>query len=265
MRLYDAHCHLQDPRLEGVVSDFLRQARDFGIRRVVVNGTCPADWERVAKLARASDVVLPSFGLHPWKVSDVEAGWQEQLECYLEAFPEAGIGEVGLDRWIMDYDIEAQRAAFEWQVDLARSKGRPVSVHCLKAWGVLLECIERLDMNDVRYLLHSYGGSKELVDALAKKGAYFSISGYFAQKRKKNLWPALRAIPEDRLLIETDAPDMAGPTEICEYSVSGDAKANHPRNVEGVYRFVARLRGVGEAPLARQVEANFERLFMGSS
>ncbi len=137
VRLFDAHNHLQDGRLAPFLSDILRQVPALGIACAVVNGSAEDDWEAVAALATEHAWIKPSFGLHPWYVKGRSAGWKDALCSLVERFPNAAIGEIGLDRWIDEPQIESQVEAFRWQLELAAKLNRPVSIHCLKAWGLL--------------------------------------------------------------------------------------------------------------------------------
>lgn len=265
MSFYDAHCHLQDDRLSPYRDDILGLYEGLGVDEVVVNGTSPADWKRVANLAQESERVRPSFGLHPWKVDEVDAHWRLELLELLSLFPNAGLGEIGLDRWIEDFDLSVQEPAFLWQLEQAVERDLPVSVHCLKAWGRLYELLRSVPLPSRGFLLHSYSGPAEMVEPMARLGAYFSVSGYFANKRKVKQQEAFRAVPLDRLLIETDAPDMRGPSSLVAYSFDGDVALNHPANIVGVYRFVAEMLGVPLEELKEQVSANYKRFFQGKS
>jgi len=123
--------------------------------KLVVNGTREADWERVAELARAyPGRVLPSFGLHPWYVNEASEHWRGRLPGFLDAMP-SGVGEVGLDRWIEGFDSSKQEEAFRFQIRLAAERGVPLSIHCLKAWGRMLEILEEEALPDCGFLLHS--------------------------------------------------------------------------------------------------------------
>src|SRR4051794_6987691 len=107
MRLYDAHNHLQDERFNGAQESILSEAIQAGTVRMVVNGSCEEDWPQVLKLAKTHPEVLPSFGYHPWYVRERTKAWQKNLIQYLDAVPSA-IGEIGLDRWIKDFDSPLQ-------------------------------------------------------------------------------------------------------------------------------------------------------------
>src|SRR5690349_7823144 len=116
--MIDAHNHLHDTRLAPWREGLLRELPVLGVRCAVVNGTREDDWPAVAALAAGTSWVLPSFGLHPWYVVQRTAQWREALVAQLDAHPAAGVGEIGLDRWIEGYDWEAQRECFTAQLAL---------------------------------------------------------------------------------------------------------------------------------------------------
>lgn len=262
LRLYDAHNHLQDERFGSQSQDLLAAAVKEGVAKMVVNGSCEEDWPKVLDLARLHPAVIPSFGYHPWYVKERSRDWQQKLVKLLNEVPSA-VGEIGLDRWIEDYDTPQQEEVFIWQLRLAATRNLPVSIHCLKAWGRLLEILQSEPRPKCGFVLHSFGGPKEMVPALVELGAYFSFPGYFAHERKAKQREAFRAVPPDRLLIETDAPDQLLPDNLSNYSItdSNGKPLNHPANLAPVYRFVA---GFLEKPieiLAEEVEENFLRVF----
>lgn len=261
--LYDCHNHLQDERLDSCRDHALAAAVGQGVVRMVVNGSVESDWPTVLALARKHPVVLPSFGVHPWYVRELSPDWRQNLERHLDAVPSA-IGEIGLDRWIQNYDLPAQEEVFLWQWNLAVERHLPVSVHCLRVWGRLFELLSQAPRLSTGFLLHSYGGPKEMVAPLVALGAYFSLSGYFAHERKATQRDAFKVVPPERLLLETDAPDM-WPPENCNRFPLTDASSgkplNHPANLPMVYAFAAQLLDRPLEVLAGEVERNFYRLF----
>ncbi len=250
--MQDAHNHLQDPRFEGIREDLIATMLTHGVSRCVVNGTSPEDWPQVAQLAALyPELITPSFGLHPWKTPS--PNWQQQLTSYLDTVPHACIGECGLDRWIKGYDIELQREVFTTQLDLASQRNLPLSIHCLKAWGLLIEILESRPLPQRGFLLHSYSGSAELIPHLAELGAYFSFSGYFLHQRKKNVRDAFKSVPPDRLLIETDAPDMLPPESCIDHPL--EMELNHPANISKIHDKASAILELSSVP------KNFQRFF----
>ena len=263
MRLFDAHNHFQDERLDAHRDAIAMQLPGLGLVKAVVAGSGESDWASVADLARRYPWVLPSFGVHPWYVREQSAAWRETLLRYLQEFPGGGVGEIGLDRWIQNPDVAIQVALFRDQLELAAQLDRAATVHCLRAFGLLEETLRDSTRPERGFLLHSYGGPAEMIPSFVKLGAYFSVSPYFLHERKARQWEAFRSVPLDRLLIETDAPDMWPPEELNPRPLRDgeDKPINHPANIELMYGAVARLRGMSVAELSPQVEANFVTLF----
>lgn len=264
MDLYDAHNHLQDDRFAGRQPELVAACRAVGVVRMVVNGSCETDWPAVTALAREHpDLVLPSFGVHPWYTHEVSATWRRKLLRQLEA-PTAALGEIGLDRWKPDLPYADQEEVFLWQLHLAAERHLPVSIHCLRAWGRLYDLLRSGPRPDCGFLLHSYGGPREMVKPLADLGAYFSLPGYFAHERKTRQREVFLQVPPERLLLETDAPDQGLPDDRNQHPLTDPASGqaiNHPANLRAVYRFAAELMGESLAALASRIEANFRRLF----
>lgn len=263
MRLVDAHNHLQDARLVRRHREILPELERIGLSKAVVNGTKESDWEDVAELASKYDWVVPSFGVHPWYVSERSEAWLEILRARLEEWPNAGVGEIGLDRWIEGHDERVQAEVFEAQLALAAEMDRAVTIHCLRAWGALAETLRGAALPKRGFLVHAYGGSVEMMREFAKLGGYFSFNAYFLHERKERQREVFCDVPAERLLVETDAPAMSPPEGKNAHplrSVSGET-INHPANIELAYTALAQIRGVAVEELARQVEENSAALF----
>lgn len=264
MRLYDAHNHLQDDRFGGRQAELIAAAEAEGVVRMVVDGACEEDWGQVQALANQHAIVQPSFGYHPWYLHERTKDWQATLIRYLDETPQAVVGEIGLDRWKPDLPYEGQEEAFTWQLRLAAERNLAASIHCLQAWGRMLDILRAEPKPACGFLLHSYGGSAELVEPLAKLGAYFSFPGYYLHERKERQREVFKRIPLERLLVETDAPDQALPDALNQHALNDvrDGKPiNHPANLRIVYEGLAAIREMSLETLGQQVEANFQRLF----
>jgi TatD DNase family protein len=261
--LFDAHNHFQDERLDPWRDGMAVEMPQLGLAEMVVNGSCAEDWPQVAELAGRYPWVRPAFGLHPWCVKQRAGDWQEVLAGWWERFPEAVVGEIGLDRWIAEPDIEAQRECFLWQWDWAARHERVTTIHCLRAFGMLRELLVAGPVPPRGFLLHSYGGPVEMVREWVRLGGYFSVSPYFFHERKRVQLETFRTVPLERLLIETDAPDMRPPAALNPNPLvleSGE-EVNHPANLSFCYERVAELRGMTVEALAAQVALNYRCLF----
>ena len=244
--LIDAHNHLQDARLGADSAALVAEMRVAGVTSCVVNGTEPADWTKVAALAEQyPNFVIPSFGLHPWKLRGRSPQWESQLHDFLTRFPNAGVGEFGLDRWIKDFNIQDQRTVFRAHLKTAIALDRWCTVHCLKAWGGLLEELSMFgELPNI--LIHSFSGSIETANQLAALGCYFSFSGYFLHRRKQSVVDVFAQLPVDRILVETDAPDMLPPESDRPF---GGQTVNHPANLLQIQNRLSELIGISRQQL----------------
>lgn len=277
--LYDAHNHFQDEWLVPHRTAVARDLAAIGLQRAVVNGTSESDWSSVADLSKEFSWVLPSFGLHPWAAGNRTAGWQSALKAQLAAFPHAAVGEIGLDRWILERakpddprlaglrraPLDEQVEVFTWQLELAAAEERPASIHCLDAFGALFDVLRRARLPSRGFLLHAYSGPAEMVRPFADLGAYFSFNGSFLHSRHVARREIFRSVPGDRLLVETDAPAMRLPAgwEACApLSAPEGSLANHPANLAATYAALARDRHLALEAFTAQVAGNFVRLFV---
>ncbi len=258
MKLYDAHNHLQDARLAAHAEAFLASGVTAGM---VVNGTGEDDWAAVARLAAGRPEIRASFGVHPWRVDGVSPEWRERLAERWDAG--GAVGEIGLDRWRTEKNFEWQTAVFRWQLAEAARREMPVTIHCLRAWGAMDETLRGAALPARGFLLHAYGGPEEMVRGFAERGAYFSFSGAFLAENCGRKRKAFLAVPLDRLLVETDAPDMLLPAGLdrCAVQAASGERVNHPANLSVAYEGLARLRGMPLDELADAVAENYARLF----
>lgn len=254
MRLYDSHCHLQDERLLPQAVAVLARARDAGVEGLLCCGSAEEDWADVAALAHVDGRIVPAFGLHPWYARDRTAQWLETLAGFLKAEPRAAVGEIGLDHALKERNDEEQGEVFLAQLRLACGMGRAVSIHCRRAWGQLMQYDAALRALPRGFAVHSYSGAKDLIAPLAQAGAFFSFSGSVTWSHNTRSHEACRNVPADRLLIETDAPDLMP-------SVAEGKPVNEPANLVCVLRKVAELRGETTEVVAEQTRANAWRLF----
>lgn len=254
---FDAHNHLHDERIVATAETLA----ETGVKGCVVNGTSEKDWAKVSALAKRHSWIVPAFGLHPWYAAERSVGWFDALRRFLDEHPNATVGEIGMDRWMREPDVVDQEEVFRKQLALAVERNLAASIHCLKAWGALEKVLRESRPQERGFLIHSYGGSAEMIPVFSKLGAYFSFSGYFAHERKASQREVFKQIPLERLLLETDAPDMLPPREL--QVVPGEV--NDPRNIARVYGYAAGLLEVPLAELGVRVEQNFAMLFLARS
>ena len=266
MTLRDAHTHLHFPALTAVGEAAWAVARSgaVGVETAVVNGTCQEDWRAVRAWVDAHPECRAAFGIHPWQAAGRSVDWKLELRGFLERDPLATVGEIGLDHWVKDHDAADQKRLFLEQWELARELGRAATVHCVKAFEPLRQCLQHLPPAVPGFLLHAYSGPVELIPFFVEKGAYFSYSPYFLAERKRPQREAFRAMPADRILVETDSPELAPPPEMNPWPLTDPATGsalNHPANLRTACESLAEILGCSAAEAAELTTANWRRLF----
>ncbi|XP_028556968.1 uncharacterized protein LOC110110578 isoform X3 [Dendrobium catenatum] len=209
VRLFDAHCHLQDQRIFAVTPQIIRTAIDSGVLLFAVNGVSEKDWHIVKQMGEQYPSVIPCFGLHPWFVAERSPEWMRLLREFFAETPSAAVGEIGLDKGSHGRNIEfsQQVEVFRQQLELAKELERPVSIHCVRAFGDLLEIMQCIGPFPAGVILHSFMGSAEMVPAFTQLGSYFSFSGFLTSMKTEKAKKMLKSVSIERILFESDAPD----------------------------------------------------------
>jgi len=246
----DSHCHLQEPYLavdlEPKVA--LAQAAESGVVGVVCVGTDAASSAAAVTLAKEMGEgdfgvrVWATVGLHPHEAGRGTKGVEDLLERALrEGSPVVAVGECGLDYHYDNSPREAQRKAFAEQIAMAKAYGLALVVHTREAWDDTLEILVDEGIPD-RVVMHCFTGGVEEARRCLELGAYLSFSGIVTFKSALDVREAASYCPEDRLLVETDAPFLA--------PVPERGKPNRPAWVAIVGRALAGIRGVDPERLA---------------
>lgn len=251
--LFDSHCHLTDERFAEDLDAVLDRAAAAGVRGIVTIASNADDAVKARALAQRHERLWSTAGIHPH-----EAGTgQETLARVLDLLAEPGvvaIGETGLDYHYDNAPRDVQRRVFDEQLVMAEKTALPVIVHSRDA-DPDMEAAVRSVAGRIRGVLHCFTGSARLLDTALEAGWHISFGG-MTTFRNFDLADLLRQVPDDRLLIETDAPYLA--------PVPHRGRRNEPSFIAHTCEAVARLRGVSADVLARRTDAN-ARFFFGIS
>ena len=256
--LTDMHLHLQDIKELPIRASIMKLAQDFKTGQFVCNGTRPDDWPLVEEAARADRRVVPFFGVHPWYADKLPADWYGVLEGFLKRKPDSGVGEVGLDK-ARNVDFARQTEVFHRQLEIAGRLGRPLAIHCVRAWSDLLNILRRSLPPKARFMIHSFQGSQQVLRDFLGLGAYISFSWKSLQRDTEESIALMRNVPLDRLLLETDfpytEPGRIGPD-------AHDEK--YFESLQGVYNLAVRAKGIEESTLEKAVWANGTAFLSGT-
>ncbi|WP_164156750.1 TatD family hydrolase [Sandarakinorhabdus rubra] len=251
--LIDSHCHLNYPGLKEDVDGVLARARAAGVSGFLGISTRRSEWDEVIARADAEADVWATVGIHPHE-ADLHPDTDAATLIDATAHPKViGIGETGLDYYYDKSDRARQQASFRSHIIAARATGLPLIVHTRNAESDTLALLKEVGEGPLTGVIHCFTASQAFADEALALGFYISISGIVTFKNARDLQDTARAIPADRLLVETDAPFLA--------PVPMRGKVCEPAFVAHTARFLAALRGVSEAELAATTSDNFRALF----
>ncbi|MDD6995750.1 MAG: TatD family hydrolase [Candidatus Borkfalkiaceae bacterium] len=263
--LIDAHCHLtneEEYAAAGGVQSVLAAAKAAGVKTLIVSGFDLNSSKRARDLAENNDGVFFCAGFQPEEIKKYETGEEdftravEELQTLLTHKKCVAVGEIGLDYHFPDNPSkEFQREIFRRQIDLACRSGLPVVIHSRDACADTLEILkEEREKLGRGFLMHCFSYSAETAAEFAALGAYFSFGGTVTFKKAEKTARAAIAVPQERILTETDCPYLAPEPLRGKFP-------NTPANVAYVVKRLAALRGVDEEEFCAQVVKNAARLF----
>jgi TatD DNase family protein len=253
----DSHCHVDMPQFDTDRDAVVARAREAGVAEMLVVGGVDegAGHRRALEVAAAYGLPVTA-GLHPHEARFASEKVYDELRGLAREGRIVAIGEIGLDFHYDHSPRDAQREAFRRQIRLARDGGLPIVVHTREADAETLEILQEEGAAEAGGVVHCFTGGLELARRALEMGLLISFSGIVAFPRAEVIQQVARDVPDDRLLVETDAPYLAPPPH--------RGKRNEPAFVVDVARKVAALRGTTAEAVGRLARANYARLFRRS-
>lgn len=247
--MIDSHCHLEMFKEE--LSDVVRRAYDSGVSTIVTVASDVESLDEVVKIAEQYPMVYATVGIHPHDAKDFNDKVLKKI-FELSRHPKViAIGEIGLDYHYDNSPREAQKSAFVRQLELARDLGLPVVVHSREAFDDTIKILKESGVS--RGVLHCFSGNLSQAKKAIELGFLISISGVVTFKNAKKIKEVAQFVPDDYLLIETDAPYLA-PEPM-------RGKGNEPAFLIYTARELAELRGVTVEDIDRITTVNTYKLF----
>jgi TatD DNase family protein len=254
MQLFDSHCHLDPMRWGAELSDVIARARAAGVTGITVIGTRAADSEAAAELAAREPGYFAAAGIHPNDVAEAEPGEWDRIERLADSGRVAAIGETGLDWYRTTAPPELQREFFDRHLRLAQRLALPVVIHTRESIDDVLAMLrEALGRGPLAAVLHSFTGTAAQASEALAMGCHLGFAGMVTFRSSGALREVAKAVPLDRLLVETDSPFLS-PEPL-------RGRRNEPANVVHTARCLALARGEDLAAFAAATTANARRVF----
>ena len=237
---FDINAHLE--LMSSPPEHVLEEARAVGVN-FIATGTHPDQWHWIE-----GQSPYVAFGLHPHYV-DQPSPWLSILDDLLTRYPQSAVGEVGLDFRSGMPDKELQIHAFESQLALAQSLDRAVIIHAVKSHHEVINSLRRMKCE--RFVIHAFTGSREIASAYLSLGGYLSVGGLITREPKPRVISIFQSMPRNRILVETDAPDLP---------IAGEQEGS-PAHLPLIGCALAKDLGLSESALQQLCTQNAQNLF----
>ncbi len=263
MIIIDTHAHLDEAAFDLDRDEVIARARAAGVQTILTIGINAATSRAAVTLAEKYDNVFAVVGIQPNYAEQAQPGDWETIQSLATHPRVVAIGETGLDRY-WDYSpLDLQREHFLRHIELAQSIGKPFVVHCREAEAEVVDVLQQTAHGATHAgVMHSFCGDHDTAAACLELGLSLSFAGMLTYRKSELLRALAASVPEDRVLVETDAPYLA-PTCVRDPKKKGGLgiSRNEPAFVVHTLRCLAELRGVPLEELAAQTTGNARRLF----
>ncbi len=251
----DTHCHLADAKFRGDLEAVIERAHGAGVAQIISVGAIgPVENDRLTvAIAEGHRDVFAAVGVHPHDARDCTPERIAQLRDLAGSKKVVAIGESGLDFHYMHSPPEAQEASLRAHLALAGELGLPIVIHCRDAEGRLAEIMRETGIPARGGVIHCFTGDSNAAREFLALGLCISFSGIITFKNSASVRAAAAIVPDDRVMVETDAPYLAPEPY--------RGTRNEPAYVTRTLEMLASVRGVEAADLGAQVIANAARLF----
>ncbi len=249
--MFDSHAHLNDEQFESDLAEVIVRAKEWGVERIINVGFDIPSSQKAVELAEIYPQMYAVIGIHPHEAKLWDESADETLRTLATHKKVVAIGETGLDYYYDHSPREQQQTIFRQHFLLAQKLNLPLVIHSRDATADTLAIVR--EFTDVSCLLHCFSGSVETAKQYLEMGDYLSFAGPITFKNASRLQEVVRAVPLDRILIETDCPYLA--------PVPKRGKRNEPANVRYVAEKLAELRDVNLDTLLAATRENTIRFF----
>ena len=252
--MIDSHCHLDHEPLISDLPNVLQRSKNIGIEKLLTISTSIESFNRVKDIVNLDEIIYGTIGIHPHE-ADSDIITSDEIVKKLNENPRIiGIGETGLDFFYNHSTKKDQIKLFEEHISAAQETNLPLIVHTRNAEDETLEILKnKKNERDFKVLIHCFTGSKKFAFNLIDLGAYISASGVITFKKSKDLANTFKKLPNEQILVETDAPYLA--------PVPLRGKSNEPSYITHTIKFLSDLKEISFKDFSNITSTNFFKLF----
>ncbi len=251
--IIDSHAHLDDTRFNRDRDKLIKELKENGIELAINIGSDLKTSIASAALADKHENIYAAVGIHPHSAKEVDQSTIEILRSFAARDKVVAIGEIGLDFHYDNSPRDIQKKWFKEQIKLAKEVNLPIVVHSRESDQEVLDIIKEAQDGTLRGVLHCFSGSVELAKEFIKLGFYISLAGPVTFKNARVPKEVAKAVPLDKLLVETDSPYLTPEPY--------RGKRNEPIYTKYVAGTIADLRGISYEELAKATNRNTRDLF----
>ena len=253
--IIDSHCHLNYEPISNTLKETIDRANKDGIKYMLTISTEDKSYEHIIKIVNSYKCVYGTYGIHPHEAkSHQHIKSNDIINKVNQNKKIIGIGETGLDFYYNHSEKKDQINSFEEHISAAQEKNLPLIVHTRSAEKETLQILEKHSKKkDTKILIHCFTGSRDFAFKLLDLGAYISASGVVTFKKSQDLANTFRDLPNDKILVETDAPYLA--------PVPLRGKPNEPSYIIHTVKFLSKIKNLSFGEFSEITSNNFFNLF----
>jgi len=251
--IFDTHAHYDDDRFDEDRDSLLKGLHQNGISYILNASASLESLDASIDLSEKYDFVYAALGIHPTDIDKMDEGVLDKIRRLSKNSKVVAIGEIGLDYYYDDSPRELQRYWFEKQIELAKELCLPIIIHDRDAHEDTINIIKKTNVKQIGGIFHCFSGSAEMAMDMLKYNLYIAIGGTVTFKKSRKAIEVVKAVPLDKLLVETDCPYLAPEPY--------RGKRNNSGYLVHTIQKIAEIKGISEAEVAEATLENAKKVF----
>ncbi len=253
LNFIDTHSHLDFEEFQEDFDGLISACKEVGVNKIIIPGVTIQDTQRVLDLANSHEEIFATVGVHPSEAKTWDDNSYDFLKNAAQNPKVVGIGEIGLDYYWDKSFNNIQQEVLRAQIELAKEIKKPIVIHDRDAHQDTFNILKETNAKEIGVVMHCFSGSVEFMQECVKENFFISLGGVVTFKNAVKPKEVAKAVPLERLMLETDAPYLA--------PVPHRGKTNSPFYIPVIAQFIADLRGITVEEVAHITTENAIKFF----